>query len=517
MSKQQLYAIEIEQSTIALLLQYPEVYVEMGFLNSKDYSKQNSPIFAVISNIIENKGRPDEIIVAEKLKSLGITLDGIEVGDYCSSLKIRPVDKRNAESLAKELKLKTLQRTIFENAAKVQKEILGEGRDAPKTAKEMIDITDKYLGESLVNISTNEREAKNLLQEIPNIIAELANPEYQDDFINMPYKTWNDIIGPLRPGQIYCWAARQGSKKSTLLLDIARGLDEANPDKDVDILMLDTEMGLQDAAVRYVAGQIGVPPFLLESRKWAYSKFWAPKINAEVERILKTEKKNIWFEPIGNMGVSELEKFIKRWKLTKCGRMRPSVIIYDYLKLNNNDKKEMGKNEGEHAQAYQKIEIIKDLAEWTKSPVLTALQQNRAGDILSKAGPDDSSASNSLSDRIGWLVAVLAILRGRTPDEMLEDSTPQLKAPSNKMIFQKTRYLWEHGPAFLNYVKVGKGKDVRYTPNFMNFEIDNFRVNDMGTYSDWLIKTGKHAVNVNKAVSESKLAKEADKGEEPAF
>ncbi len=511
-----LYSVEIEQSILAILLQYPESYVEIPFLNSKDFSRQNSPIFAVISNLIENKGRPDEIIVSEKLKSLGITLDGgLEVGDYCSSLKIRPVDKRNILDLGKALKKKTLVRTIHDNAIKVQKEVL-ESED--KSAKDLIGIADKYLGESLISITDNEREAKNLLEELPAIIEEMGNPENISEFINMPYKTWNDIIGPLRPGQIYCWAARQGSKKSTLLLDITRDIAAANPDKeDLAVLYCDTEMSMNDAIVRYVAGNIGCPSFLIDSRKWKFSKEWAPKINQEVQRIMNLKHKNIWFESIGNMGLSEMEKFIKRWKLTKCGRMRSSVIMYDYLKLNNNDKKEMGTKEGEHSQAYFKIESIKDLAEWTKSPVLTALQQNRSGDILSKTGPDDSSASNSLSDRIGWLVAVLAILRGRTPDEMLADSTPDMKAPSNKMIFQKTRYLWEHGPAFLNYVRVGKGKDVRYVPNFMNFEIDNFKVHDRGTYDQWLIKTGHHAVKLNKAVSESKLQGEANKGKEPPF
>jgi replicative DNA helicase len=510
-----LYSIETEQSIIAILLQYPESYVEIPFINSKDFSKQNSPIFAVISNIIENKGRPDEIIVSEKLKSLGITLDGIEIGDYCSSLKIRPVDKRNILDLGKSLKKKTLIRTIHDNAIKIQKEII---ENESKSAKELIEMTDKYLGESLISITTEEREAKNLLEELPAAIEKMGTPQNISEFINMPYKTWNDVIGPLRPGQIYCWSARQGSKKSTLLLDIARDIAPANPDKeDLCVLYCDTEMTLNDAIVRYVAGNIGVPPFLMDSHKWKFSPVWAPKIKAEVERIQAMKNKNIWFESIGNMGISELEKFIKKWKLTKCGRMRQSVLIYDYLKLNNNDKKEFSKNDGEHAQAYQKIEIIKDLADWCKAPVLTALQQNRSGDIFSKSGPDDSSASNSLSDRIGWLVAVLAILRARTPDEMQFDSTPELKAPSNKMIFQKTRYLWEHGPAFLNYVKVKEGKDIKYIPNFMNFEIDNFKVSDMGTYDQWLIKTGRNAVKINKPVSESKLQKEADKSEDMSF
>lgn len=510
-----LYSLEIETSILATLIQYPETYIELSYINSSDFSRQNSSIFAVISNIIENKGKPDEIIVAERLKNLGITFDGLDIGDFCMALKIRHVDKKNINDLGKALKKKTLIRTIHNNAIKVQKEVL-ENED--KSARELIGIADKYLGESLISISSEEREPKNLLEELPAIIEEMGNPENISEFINMPYKTWNDIIGPLRPGQIYCWAARQGAKKSTLLLDIARKIAPANPDKeDMAVLYVDTEMGLNDAVVRYVAGNIGCPSFLIDSRKWKFSKEWAPKINEEVKRIQGLKNKNIWFEPIGNMGISEMEKFVKRWKLTKCGRARSSLLIYDYLKLNNNDKKEFSSKEGEHSQAYQKIEIIKDLADWTNSPVLTALQQNRGGDIFSKTGPDDSANSNSLSDRIGWLVAVLAILRSRTPDEILTDSTATLKAPSNKMIFQKTRYLWEHGPEFLNYVKVKEGKDVRYVPNFMNFEISNFDTVDMGTYSDWLIKMGRNAVKVNKPVSESKLIKEGEIDVEPAL
>jgi replicative DNA helicase len=514
MSTKSLYSIEIELSILATLLQYPETYVEIPFINSKDFSRQNSSIYAVISNIIENKGVPDEIIVAEKLKALGITLDGLEVGDFCSALKIRPIDKRNMVSLGKELKKKTLVRTIYNNAAQVQKEVL-ENQD--KSAADLIGITDKYLGESLISLTSEERVATNLLEEIPEIIEELGSDEDLSTLINSPYKTWNDVIGPFRQGQIYLWAARQGSRKSTLLLDIARKLPEVNPqNEDLCILYLDTEMDKRDAAVRYIAASIGCPSFLIDSRKWKYDSYWAPRIKGELERIIGLKQKNIYFESIANMGTSEMEKFIRKWKLTQCGRMRNSVIIYDYFKLNNADKKELG-NEGEHSQGYKKCEVIKDLAEWTKSPVLSALQQNRSGDILSKDGPSDNSSSNSISDRIGWLVAVLAILRNRTPDEFTLDSVKGLLAPTNKMIFLKTRYLWEHGPDFLKYVSIKENGKIKNIPNFMNFNIDGFNVTDQGTYDQWLTRIGKIAVKTNRMVSEKKLENEADMGDRPAF
>jgi hypothetical protein len=41
----QLFSLEIEQSILATLIQYPETYVEIPFINSKDFSRQNSTLY----------------------------------------------------------------------------------------------------------------------------------------------------------------------------------------------------------------------------------------------------------------------------------------------------------------------------------------------------------------------------------------------------------------------------------------------------------------------------------------
>jgi replicative DNA helicase len=486
-----LYSIEIEQSVLAILLQFPETYVEIPYVNSKDFSKQNSPVFAVIANIVENKGRPDEIIVAEKLKSLGITLEGLEVGDFCGALKIRPVDKKNLVSLAKELKLVTLKRTICNNAAKVQQEIMADGKDAPKTAKEMIDITDKYLGESLVSLTGDEPEPINLLEVLPDIIEEYGEEKINSNDLIMPYKSIQENLSGARAKSLMIYAARSGGNKSTFLLDIMRRMPDANPDKakELKILYLDSEMFIEDAVLRYIAGKIGVPYWLIDSRKWRYDAVWSKKIRAELEIIRSQKNKNLYFESIGNKSGHEVDKYIKRFYLNKVGRGNPFLVMYDYLKITSADNTG---NKQEYIAAYDKTQILKEAAEYCVCPVITAVQTNRAGIVDGKkaADLDDSGAVLSMSDRLNWLVSYMGILRKRTHDEMLADSTPDIKAPTHKLITTKTRYLGEKGPEFMDYVRVGKGRDVSYRPNFINLNISNFAVTDCGTYSEQLRKSG---------------------------
>lgn len=485
-----LYSIEIEQSILAILLQYPETYIEIPFVNSKDFSRQNSPVFAVISNIVENKGRPDEIIVAEKLTSLGITLDGLEVGDFCSALKIRPVDKSNIVDLGKALKKKTLVRTIHDNAIKVQKEVL-EGEDKP--ARELIAITDKYLGNSLISLTGEEKEAVNLLEMLPDVIEEYGNELDNSTDIIMPHKTWRENIGNLKCQNLYAIIARAGASKSTFLLDMMRKIPEANPEKqkELSLLYLDSEMTVNDTILRYVAGSINVPYWLIDSRKWRYDPVHAPRIKAELARIRGQKHKNIYFEQIGNKSGIELEKYIKRFYLNKVGRGNPFMVFYDYLKISEGDKTD--KNSQEYQQAYTKSAILKETAEYCNCPIFTAIQANRSGIVTGRNASEmqDNESSGSMSDRLNWLVAYMGILRKRTHDEMLDDSTLDYRAPSHKLITTKTRYLGENGPSFLDYVKVKNGKDISYRPNFINFDIANFSVTDRGSYSQYLEAAGK--------------------------
>jgi replicative DNA helicase len=491
-----LYSPEIELSILAILLQHPETYVEIPFINSKDFSRQHSSIFAMISNIVENKGRPDEIIVAEKLKSVGITLDGIEVGDYCAALKIRPVDKRNLVDLAKALKKKTLVRTICNNAELVKKEVL-ENED--KSAKDLIGITDKYLGNSLVSLTGDEPEPINVFDVMPDIIEEYGEPEDTSNNLIMPHKSFRGAFGDLKENNIYFLIARSGGNKSTFLLDLCRQLPEANPSKkeELKILYLDSEMKINDLVLRYVAGKIGIPYTLIDNRQWKFDSHWGPVLRREMEAVKSMKNKNLYFEAIGNKTASELEKYVKRFYLNKVGRGNPFFIAYDYLKVTDADKKN---NSKEHEVAYDKSQCMKEIADYCRCPLFSALQANRSGITTNKDASqiDDSENVASMSDRLSWLAAWMGILRKRTHDEMMKDSTPEIIASTHKLIDTKTRYFGKNGVGYSDFIRVKDGKSVTFKKNFINLNISNFSVEDRGTYAEQIILMGKGRIPLDK-------------------
>jgi hypothetical protein len=221
-----------------------------------------------------------------------------------------------------------------------------------------------------------------------------------------------------------------------------------------------------------------------------------PLVRKGLEAIRGQKKKNLYFEAIGNIGGKDMEKLVKKWYLNVCGRGNPCLIIYDYLKINANDSKEAG-NKKEYEAGYFKTEMLKDLAEYCQAPIWTALQMNRMGIVNNDNAESIDDASISISDRIGWLVAFMGIFTRRSPQQMSTDSISQdLLASTHILRHTKTRYLGKDGPDYINFVKVKEGKDIKYKPNFINFNISNFKVEDYGTYGSWIEKMGKTSIKV---------------------
>ncbi len=503
-----MFSLELEQSILSTLLQFPDSYVEISFVNSRDFSKVNAPIFSVIQQIIESKGRPDAVVVSERLKSAGITIDGIDVGEYVSTLvNLRSVDPKNVVELAGELKKKTLIRTINEGADRLKREV---NQNSEKSGREIVSMIDKHLGDSLLEISGGEHTGTNLLEVIPDLVEEMGNQPESDPYIHMPYENWHRIHGPLHNG-IYFFVARNAEGKSTLKLDICRRISDVpgNKDKNLKILWLDTELQIRDQAVRWICGNIGAPYHLIDGNQWRRDTKWCPLIRAELDKIRGNTNKNIWFEPIGNMSGSNMANFIKAWFLKNCGRNdtkngvgNRALIVYDYFKMTNKDKAES--SDQEFQAAYEKSEILKDVSEYCGAPILSSIQANRSGIANAKSGTLDDASIISTSDRLGWLPNYMGIWRKRTHEEMIEDSTPTELASTHKLIDIKKRYFGVDGYTYDQWIRLKKGKEVRYVKNYMNFNVNNFAVEDKNSYDVWLRKNGFLNDSVPNVVSEDK-------------
>lgn len=482
-----LYNVEMELSYLAGLIEYPDLYVETEFLTPKDLSNEYGSILGIINNIIETGNTPTPVVIAEKCQAIGVRLDGIDILTFCKSLKNRSVDKKVVLGIAKEIKKKAAIRKILDNTRKLEKEVLANQNEP---IKDIIGLADKYLGESLISLDDESVEPINFLEVLPDVIEEYGNDDGKFNVILTPYESFNNNFIGLRNNNLYILTARAGSAKSTFLLDMMRKVPEYNPDKpDLATIYLDTEMEPSDSMIRYVCASINVPYHLIDQKQWRRDPVWSVKIRAELDRIRKIKTKRTFFEKIGNKSGLELEKYIKRFYLNKVGRGNPLLILYDYLKLSNGDK---AGNQQEYIAAYEKSQILKELAEYCACPIFTAIQANRSGIVNGKKSSDleDNDAQNSMSDRLNWLAAFMGILRKRTHDEMITDSTPEQLAPTHKLIPTKTRYLGKSGPDFMNYVRVKDGKDIKFKQNFINFDINNFAVEDCGTYDQLLVRNG---------------------------
>lgn len=481
-----LYSVEIEQSILAILLQSPETYFEAKYLTPKDFSRQNSPIFAVISNIVENKGRPDEIIVAEKLKSLGITLEGLEVGDFCSALKIRPVDKRNISDLAKELKLKTFTRTVFENASKLQKEVM---EDKNVSASQIVETIDKYLGNSLLSLNAEDDGIVNLDEGIVELIEDRGNNPQETVGYKLPFKLFEQYYGGATGGDVFFAAARTGAGKSTFLMSLMDNvLNTCNPDKDIKGLYLDSEMDEDKQRLRLAAARHGCPYYLINSGLWRKDPKWFKILRSEMERMYKTPKNNLFFKQAHSLTGKDLEVFIKKWFYKYVGRGGDAFVILDYLKPLAADFMLRG-NTPEWQIVYQKMQLIKDVALDLDIPVWTSLQLGVSASTKNKerGEVDDSENALSMSKRLDWLVSWSGILRKKLPSEIEYHGK---EFGTHMLIPHKTREQGAISTGHHNLVRVKDGKDYKYVDNFLCYNIDNFRVEEVCDFRQIAEKNG---------------------------
>jgi replicative DNA helicase len=470
------YNIELEKAFIAGLLQYPDEYPTVAILRPQDFSITNSTIYGVVTNIIESGNVPSTFIAAERMKAAGIKLEGMEAIDYLGALNLVSINKKALLGIAKEIKKLSVARNIYERAETLKKRMV-QLKDA--SATEIFKAVDEAFGESLVTLDATAGEAINVYEEMPRMIEELgANPQESLGY-NSPFPSFNHKYAGFIPGQLYVIVSRQGMGKSTWLnYALDKTVDGCNTEEMVG-LCLDTELDEKYWITRMAAARTGCPYFLIRSGQWIQSKEFAPKMIAEMENIRKNKKKNIYFKQVSRMGMDDLRNYVRNFFYRKVGRGRKCVIVYDYLKILGSDS---SGNRAEYQLALDKTQLLKDLADETGAPILTALQANRSGGTANKTSDqvNDDESVVALSDRVGWLVNYLGILRRKTTDEVA--FAPHAGTHVLKPL--KTRDQGSAAPGFMDYVKIYQNGKALYREDYLNFNINNFNVEDKGTFRE---------------------------------
>jgi len=311
------------------------------------------------------------------------------------------------------------------------------------------------------------------------MVEERGNNPQEESGLQTPYPEFNRMFGGLLPGNIYSIISRPGEGKTTWLNDICHKTSIKN---NIMALFLDTEMSTEEIQFRMLASLSGVPLWYIQTGNWRKDPDMCEKIR---EAWKGMENQRYFHYPVGNMSIDEVCSVIRRWYYSKVGRGNPCILAYDYIKMTGES---VGKNWAEYQAIGQKIDKLKKISEEIGAPILTAMQQNRSGEHFNKrvSNITDDSSTAAQSDRLQWFASFVGIFRRKVPEEIALDAE---EFGTHKLIAIKTRFQGRDAAGHQDImrrtiVERVAGREVRstkWTPNFINYDVDNFGVTEKGS------------------------------------
>ena len=219
-----IYSYECEQQLLAGLIKFPGAYAEIApFISEEDFfdlsSQVNKTIFCVLRQALSSGEKIDEIILAERVNSLGISFeDNLNIFDYIKALSMRRVSEDSLVVSARELKKLTVKRTLCSASEEMSKKI----QELPNTAtySEIVETADEIYNKKVDLFQEGDDLPINIFEEMEDVIEERGeNPVEEYGFMG-PHQTINNLYGSLlRPGNITVSEARSGVGKTQFGMD----------------------------------------------------------------------------------------------------------------------------------------------------------------------------------------------------------------------------------------------------------------------------------------------------------
>ena len=107
---------QIERHVLSGLLKYPQIYSDVAtFLSEKDFFKElHQTIFLVVVEAILNNEKIDKVLIANKIKNLGVSFeDDVSIFDYIENLIFQQITEEAAIESCRELAKLRVCREMF--------------------------------------------------------------------------------------------------------------------------------------------------------------------------------------------------------------------------------------------------------------------------------------------------------------------------------------------------------------------------------------------------------------------
>jgi len=472
-----LFSINLEKHAIGGILQNPEVLADIdGFLSEKHFFiEPHNVIYCCLRQIILANEKPDKVILAQKIKNLGISFkEGINIFDYIESITFAPITPKATIQAAQELVKLGALREIESVTSEIKKHV---NHSVNEPLEKTIAEVDAIYGKTIQSFSKGIEIAENLFFDMYESIEERGNCPVDEIGISTPYPEFNRLYGGLRDGNVYIFVSRPKQGKTTYLNDLIHKISKFHK---IPCLIVDTEMSTKEIKFRTAASISKVPLWQLETGNWRKNADYVKKIRDADFVNIKNQYK-VFHVGVGNMHTDSVSSLIRRWHMTHVGRGNKCVIAYDYLKLTT---EKLSNNWAEHQALGEKVDKFKKLGEELQFPFVSAAQANRSGENKGKLSSDisDDGAIVAASDRLNWFATYVGHLRRKVEDEIILDTPPM---GTHKLIELFARYQGRdatgHRDRFLRVFPDGKRA---YVPNYINFTIDNFEVTENGSLRD---------------------------------
>ena len=235
-----IYSIQIERHVLGGLIKNPKLFADIErYISEKDFINEvHQTIFCVLRSTIIKNESVDTVIVAEKIKNIGISFkDDVNIYDYLESISFTSINVKGLMEAAQELAKLTVRRNVYHKCDEIKKYLKENGE---KEIDEIVSEVDTLYGDELKEIETTEQEPELLLNDIEALVEERGENPCDESGFSTPYPEFNRLYGGLRPGNLYAVVARPGQGKSTFIADLCRKIAEKG---EVKALLLDTENG----------------------------------------------------------------------------------------------------------------------------------------------------------------------------------------------------------------------------------------------------------------------------------
>jgi len=469
-----IYSLQVEKHVIAGIFKNKDVLCELvNFLSEKDFFNEvHSTIFLVCKNCYLNKQEIDKVLVAQKIKDLGVAFkDEINIFDYVESISFAQLNEKATIEAAKELISLRIRREMFQTGEKLK---IASQKIGEEKISDFVLSCDKIYAEKISSIEIDEKPY-NLFEGIAEKVEERGNNIKDDTGLLTPYPEFNRLYGGLRPGNIYAIVSRPAQGKTTWINDICLKTSLKN---NVKALILDTEMSAEEMQFRMISSMSGVPMWYVETGNWRRNAEMTKKVR---EALTKVSNYQYYHYRVGNKNIDEVCSLVKRWYYKQVGRGNQCIVAYDYVKLTG---EKLGNNWAEHQAIGEKIDKLKKLSEEINCPIITAMQMNRSGENFNRKSNmvvDDSSAI-ALSDRLQWFASFVGIFRRKTVDEIASDGE---QFGTHKLVPIKTRFQGKDAAGHHDLVKRRNEQgEFSYQNNFLNFNVESFNVEEKGSLDD---------------------------------